>query len=72
MAQTTETMVRVYKSPDAYRREAEKLAKQGWVVSNTTERNPRAGCGRMIFLGLFALVFRPKPEIVVTYSRTKP
>lgn len=67
-----ETLVRVYKSPDAYRRDAAQLARQGWAVVNTTDRAPRAGWMRCCFLGFFALVWRPKPELVVTYSRVKP
>lgn len=68
----TETMVRTYKSPDAYRKDAEKLARQGWTVSNTMERRPQSGCGRILLLGVFTLLFRKKPEIVVTYERTRP
>lgn len=64
-----ETMVRVYKKPDEYQRDAQRLAAQGWIVANTMERRPRAGCARILTLGLFTLVFPPKPELVITYSR---
>lgn len=62
-------MVRTYKSNDAYRKDANKLAKQGWRVVNVAERRPRAGCLRLLFLWWFVLIFPPKPELVVTYER---
>lgn len=68
---SAETMVRTYPNPDAYQRDARKLAGKGWSVSNTMERKPRAGCARILTLGLFTMLFPPKPEIVVTYVRQR-
>lgn len=65
-----ETMVRTYKSTDDYRKDAAKLAKQGWAPSNVLEEKPRAGCFRILTLGLFALVRPPKSKYVVTYQRS--
>lgn len=62
-------MVRVYKSPEAYRKDAAKLAKQGWSVQSVTERRPRSGCMRLLLLWFVVLIFPPKPELVVTYVR---
>ncbi len=67
--QPVQTEVRVYKSNDEFRRDAEKAAKKGWTVQTVTERKPRAGCGRILTLGLLTLVRPPKPELVVTYVR---
>lgn len=64
-----ETMVREYKSTKDFSKDAEKLARDGWYVSSQTERKPRAGCLRILTLGLFALIFHPKPILVVTYQR---
>ncbi len=64
-----ETEVRTYKKTDAYNRDAKKMAEAGWSVADVTSQRPRSGCGRILFLGLFAAVFHPKPEIVVTYTR---
>lgn len=64
-----ETRVRIYKSSGSFQREASKLAQQGWSVTATTSRQPRAGCLRILTLGIWTVVFPPKPEIVVTYSR---
>lgn len=67
-----ETMVRVYRGTAAYRREAQRLAQEGWVVANTVEHRPRSGCLRVfLLLGIFALVFPPKPELTVTYVRVR-
>lgn len=66
-----ETRVKNYSSPGAFNRDAGKMARDGWSVVSTTERQPRAGCLRIVTLGLFTLIFPPKPEIVVTYSRPR-
>ena len=66
-----ETLVREYKSQGAYQADARRLAGQGWSVQNVVERNPRSGCVRGCLLGLLALVFRPKPTLIVTYQRAK-
>ena len=64
------TMVRVYTDPGRYRKDAERLAREGWRVEQVTEHRRRSGCLRVfLLLGIFALVFPPKPEIVVTYVR---
>lgn len=68
---TQETMVRSYPDAKAFDRHAAKLATQDWTVTNTTTRQPRAGCGRILTLGFITLLRPPKPEIVVTYSRPK-
>ncbi len=64
-----ETMVRTYRGTDRFQKDAKRLAKDGWSVSNTVSQRPRAGCGRILSLGLFTLIFPPKPELVVTYTR---
>lgn len=69
----TEALVREYKSADAYANDAKKLARDGWTVQAQTEATQRSGCLRIIMLGgIGALVFKPKPHIVVTYSRSVP
>jgi hypothetical protein len=70
--ETVETMVRVYKDTGDYDKDQRKLAKDGWLTLTMVERTPRAGIGRMATLGLMAVVRPPKPELVVTYQRTKP
>jgi hypothetical protein len=65
------TMVRSYKKEKDYRKDAQKLSKQGWHVMSTVEQRPRSGLGRLFMLGLLAAVFPPKPKIVVTYERTR-
>jgi hypothetical protein len=69
-AEKRETMVRVYKKPKDYERDAAKMAKDSWSAESVTERRPRSGIGRIATLGFGSLVFPPKPELVVTYART--
>lgn len=64
-----ETMVKVYTNHEQYQSDAVVLASAGWSVANVTERQPPIGCLRGCVLGLMSLVWRPKPELVVTYSR---
>jgi hypothetical protein len=64
-----ETMVRRYKSDKQYRRDAVRLAAGGWRVVNVVQEQPPTGCGRGCLLGFFALIFKPKPRLVVTYER---
>lgn len=66
----TETMVKVYKDPKDYAKDAQKLAKQGWTVFESLDHQPRAGIVRT-FSGLGLLGSRPKAEMVITYTRTK-
>lgn len=64
-----EQQVKVYKSVKDYRKDVPKMARHGWKVQSSIEENPRSGCGRILMLGFFALLFRPKSKIVVTYVR---
>lgn len=73
MRRGTETTVRQYRGPDAYAKDARKLAEQGWQPVNTIEQRPRSGCLRMLLLTpIGAIAFRPKPTLVVTYQRERP
>lgn len=70
MSGQMDVQVKVYESTDDYNKDARKMIGAGWEVASTTDRQPRSGCIRNVFLlGLF----RPhKPETVVTYRRPKP
>ena len=61
-------IVKRYKSQAAYQRDAGRLAKQGYTVTDVTSEQPRAGCLRILTLGIFAWLFKPKPVLVVTYK----
>ena len=62
--------VKRYKTDQAYRKDAGKMAAQGWRVTNVISEQPRAGCMRIILTGgLGAIVWKPKPQLVVTYER---
>lgn len=70
-AERKETVVRVYTSPKDFERDTPRFAAEGWIVASVTHRQPRRGCGRILLMGvIFAFIFPPKPELVVTYERT--
>ena len=69
----TETITRTYTSAKAFQQDSAKLAAEGWTVLTTTEHRPRQGCMRIILMAfIFAFMFPPKPQIVVTYQRPIP
>jgi hypothetical protein len=62
--------VKRYKSDKAYRRDASRMATGGWRVVNATSEQPRSGCMRIILTGgIGALIWKPKPQTIVTYER---
>lgn len=62
-------LVKEYRSQEEYQTDAAKLSAEGWRVVSVTEATQRSGCLRMIFLGLFALIWKPKPRLIVTYQK---
>ena len=68
-----QTMVREYRGKGrhgSYRKDAERLAKDGWTVVSAVDVKQRIGCMRFfLFLGFFALIFPPHPILQVTYSK---
>jgi hypothetical protein len=67
-----QTIVREYKSRQAFEKDAEKLAADGYSVVSVTDSQQRSGCLRMLTLGFFALIWRPKNRLIVTYQRSAP
>lgn len=59
--------VKRYQNEKAYQKDAAKMLKKGYEVQNVVSEQPRSGCGRILTIGLFAAIFKPKPELVVTY-----
>lgn len=60
-------IVRRYKSEKEYQKDAQKMLRKGYEVQSVTSEQPRSGCGRIVAIGLFAAIFKPKPVLVVTY-----
>ena len=50
-------------------KDAQKLARQGYAVTSTTEKTPRSGCLRTLTFGVF---FQPKTRLIVTYTLQAP
>jgi hypothetical protein len=66
-----QTQVKRYKGEKAYQRDANRMSAKGWQVISVTSENPRAGCGRILAIGIFAALWKPKPVLIVTYQREK-
>jgi hypothetical protein len=67
-----QVIIKRYKYDKEYQRDAQRMAKAGYIVQSVTSEQPRAGCGRWLTLGIFALMFKPTPELVVTYVLAQP
>ncbi len=65
-----ETTVKQYKNAKDFQKDQLAMAQDGWSVATTTAYQPRQGIGSMAalcFVG--AAIFKPDPQIVVTYNR---
>ncbi len=60
--------VKTYGSTKEFQRDQNRMAKQGWVVQNTTSHQPRRSIGGLLFVP-FAMFRPPKPQIIVTYQK---
>lgn len=60
--------VKRYRDEKQYQKDAAKMAAKGYEIQSVVSEQPRSGCGRFIALGgIGAIIFKPKPELVVTY-----
>lgn len=73
MARKDPLVVKRYKDQKEYQKDAGKMTAQGYDIQSVVSEQPRSGCGRFVALGgIGALVFKPKPELVVTYKLNQP
>jgi len=63
----SQIVVKRYKSDREFQTDARKMASTGYEVQSVTSEQPRSGCGRILLIGIFAAIFKPKPVLVVTY-----
>lgn len=68
MATKQPIQVKRYRNEKEYQKDAAKMLKNGYEVQSVVSEQPRSGCGRILTIGLFAAIFKPKPELVVTYK----
>lgn len=61
-------VVKRYKKDIEYQKDCAKMIARGYEVSNVLTQQPRAGFGRILLIGFFALMFKPQPVIIVTYK----
>lgn len=66
---TTETLVREYRSRNAFEKDAQILAKQNYKVVSVADQQQQVGCLRVLLIGIFAIFFKPKPKLIVTYEK---
>lgn len=60
-------VVRRYKNEKEFQKDAVGLAKQGYEVQSVVSEQPRSGCARIMAIGFLAVMFKPRPVLVVTY-----
>lgn len=61
-------VVKQYKNVKAYQIDSQRMAALGYAGDTPVSQQPRAGCVRVLMLGgIGALVFKPKPILIVTY-----
>jgi hypothetical protein len=63
------TAVREYKSRGEMDRDVARAAERGWRVVSATEATQRSGCLRILTITFLALLWKPKPHFLVTFSR---
>ena len=61
-------VVREYDERWRFERDAVRLRGQGYVVISVIEQQQPAGCLRILTLGLYSLVVKPTPRLLVTYE----
>lgn len=61
-------VVREYDERWRFERDAVRLRAQGYVVISVIEQQQPAGCLRILTLGLYSLVVKPDPRLLVTYE----
>lgn len=66
-----ETESKTYKSSKDYENDSKRRIQDGWEVAGVVNNQPRSGCGRILLLGLFTLIWKPKPEITATYVKAE-
>lgn len=60
-------VVKRYSNEREYQKDAKNMLSKGYEVQSVISEQPRSGCARIILIGIFAAIFKPKPVLVVTY-----
>ena len=64
-------VVKRYKTDEEYQKDAQKMLSQGYEVQSVISERPEQSCAMKLLgiftLGLFLLIFKKKPVLVVTY-----
>lgn len=66
----SELIVKRYKNEKEFQKDARHMLSKGYSVQSVTSEQPRSGCGRILLIGIFAGIFKPKPVLIVTYRYT--
>jgi hypothetical protein len=65
-------MIREYKTRKAFYLEADRLGTEGWHVENVAEVYDAPGLLRTMALGVLRALWKPHPQLIVTYRRREP
>ena len=65
-----DTEVVTYNNADAFNGDASKRTRDGWTVVSQTEKTRNPGCLGVLLTGGFRLIFKPKPQVIVSYQRS--
>lgn len=58
-----------YTGEKAMQRGISSMARQGWRVVSQSSYQPRAGVGRILLIGVFAAIWKPKTRFQVVFER---
>ena len=64
-------VVKRYESDREYQIDANRMLSKGYEVQSVTSEQPRSGGGRILLIGIFAGIFKPKPVLIVTYRLSR-
>jgi hypothetical protein len=67
----SEIIVQRYENEREYQKDAKRMLSKGYEIQSVISEQPRPGVGRILLIGVFAGVFKPKPVLVVTYRLTR-
>jgi hypothetical protein len=59
--------VKEYRDSKQFRKDARRLAIEGWEVVSSTGLRARSGCLRLLLMGPFAIMIPPRDRVIVTY-----
>jgi len=72
LQRTSAVVVREYRDRRDFEWHARDMAADGYSVTSVIEQQQNSGLLRILTLGLYSLIVRPDPRLLVTYQRRLP